>query len=794
MNAFEIRNIAIDSSDKYYNWLTENNKGTQEVDVFSVDYLLSQDLLIKLRLSAKLFDQESIFFRLLSNNQIYDNSKVKIVEYDSDKNILLIKPTELVRKYFENLRPHDIKVISDLKFLVKRVQTWYEKNGASINVPVNISTLKKPIDNNSFLPNLSPSSNQIDSLKSIFSNPFTYVWGAPGTGKTQFVLAYAVLHYIKNNKRVAILAPTNNSLEQVLRGVIKMTDLDHIPRKQIIRLGTPSRNFAEEFPEVCEEKGVQKRLEEIDKQINILQKIVSYHQDTETIKLVKQQLTTFNNFSALETKLKSVSQILDEASLNLQKKTSIVSNLQSDLKIEQVNRRKAQNSIHSFSHKMKKVFTSDQTSQEKRLADVISKVSTIQKSLQQEEQLLTSLQQDLSDKSNNYGKISNEVNQYINSVKKNFSKLNEFNSVCSKLVIGNWREVKNQIEKTLQLKINQNVIDDELRKEYSRHSKNELEIMFNKYLSERNHLATMSTQERLVNVNVIACTLDGYIGKYVQQKMSVDHIFMDEAGYANIIKALTLFNHSVPITFLGDHKQLPPVCELSLDKVSNEEEYQNIFIWSQSSIFIDSIFNNSRDVALHQYINNLAFQPKLIQMSSLDATYRFGSNLTAILGRHIYDSSFKSNNPDGKTNIFYIHATKTEEYKSRISLNEVDAISKLVNNIKRNGNNDFIILTPYKKQVKLLGKHLPVERNELKILTVHGSQGREWHTVILSVVDTTDKWFVDSLSNISRGLNLINTAVSRAKNQLIIVCDTEYWFNQDGQLITDLIVNCKEYS
>jgi superfamily I DNA and/or RNA helicase len=50
---------------------------------------------------------------------------------------------------------------------------------------------------------------------------------------------------------------------------------------------------------------------------------------------------------------------------------------------------------------------------------------------------------------------------------------------------------------------------------------------------------------------------------------------------------------------------------------------------------------------------------------------------------------------------------------------------------------DFVILTPYKKQIRLLNNYLPQERNDLKILTVHGSQGREWETVILSVVDTT---------------------------------------------------------
>jgi len=128
-----------------------------------------------------------------------------------------------------------------------------------------------------------------------------------------------------------------------------------------------------------------------------------------------------------------------------------------------------------------------------------------------------------------------------------------------------------------------------------------------------------------------------------------------------------------------------------------------------------------------------------------------------------------------------------EGLKSRVSMNEVSEISKIVANLKRSGNDDFVILTPYKKQIRLLNNHLPQERNDLKILTVHGSQGREWDTVILSVVDTSDKWFVDTKIPISKGLNLVNTAVSRAKRNLIIVCDKNYWAGQKGQLITELI-------
>ena len=115
---------------------------------------------------------------------------------------------------------------------------------------------------------------------------------------------------------------------------------------------------------------------------------------------------------------------------------------------------------------------------------------------------------------------------------------------------------------------------------------------------------------------------------------------------------------------------------------------------------------------------------------------------------------------------------------------EAAAIQQIV---KSNKLKEFVILTPYKNQMAKIGALLPNERNNHLILTVHGSQGREWDTVILSVSDTSDKWFTDSQNRVSKGKNLINTAVSRARKRLIIVCDYNYWIKQNNQLITGLL-------
>ena len=72
-------------------------------------------------------------------------------------------------------------------------------------------------------------------------------------------------------------------------------------------------------------------------------------------------------------------------------------------------------------------------------------------------------------------------------------------------------------------------------------------------------------------------------------------------------------------------------------------------------------------------------------------------------------------------------------------------------------------------------------------MTIHASQGREWDTVIVSVVDSrVNEWsFMNSKD--PKMKKVVNTAVSRAKHRLVIVCDFDKWKDQDGQLISALI-------
>ena len=103
------------------------------------------------------------------------------------------------------------------------------------------------------------------------------------------------------------------------------------------------------------------------------------------------------------------------------------------------------------------------------------------------------------------------------------------------------------------------------------------------------------------------------------------------------------------------------------------------------------------------------------------------------------------------------------------------------------------IITPYVNQRTLLSeslhrlmkKHGMTEDMDDDIVTVHGSQGREWDAVIFSVTDSFEEAFLTN-SRRMESLKLLNTAVSRARKTLILVGDVSDWKRRPGQLLSEL--------
>ena len=304
-------------------------------------------------------------------------------------------------------------------------------------------------------------------------------------------------------------------------------------------------------------------------------------------------------------------------------------------------------------------------------------------------------------------------------------------------------------------------------------------------LSELMDSASKSLKGRLV----FALTVD-YLHSHYKTLSDVginsallSHVFLDEAAYCPLIKAGILFSLKAPVTFLGDHLQLPPICEASNQAIDNAET--KLFLWSMSAIYFPTVFCDEEplETLFEKHTRKVFEIPENVFVSALPETFRFGNNLASILDSFIYKNGFMGRS-DINTEIIAINAVRdSRDSEPRANTAEALAIKEY---IVKNDLKNYVVMTPYKVQRKILNTVLRGITSPDDILTVHASQGREWDTVILSVVDRSNPCFTDSTK--LEGLCTMNTAISRAKKNIVIVCNCDYWAKKrDKQLIGRLI-------
>ena len=250
----EIKKRLCDGAKRYYEYLSSHNLGLSEIPI-SVPTLQDDTLILSLRgnvadmdlklSSALILDVDSTHY------MVGDEENIELQYYDErQKVVYLTLDSTLKESVKKNLKK--LRLFSDLKFLVKNVEEFFENFGDRLKLPTYIESSVIPI-----IPTLSDEQNQ--ALKVVLSEPLSYVWGPPGTGKTQKVLFEAILHYMRQGKRVAVVTTTNNALEQVLITLIKQFDTLGLDRSSILRLGTPTMGYMNAYWQTCDPSLLQQK-------------------------------------------------------------------------------------------------------------------------------------------------------------------------------------------------------------------------------------------------------------------------------------------------------------------------------------------------------------------------------------------------------------------------------------------------------------------------------------------------------------------------------------------------------
>ena len=202
-----------------------------------------------------------------------------------------------------------------------------------------------------------------------------------------------------------------------------------------------------------------------------------------------------------------------------------------------------------------------------------------------------------------------------------------------------------------------------------------------------------------------------------------------------------------------------------------------------SAIYFPEIFRSEFEQPdlYRMYFEHLDPTFQTVHVSFLKRTFRFSQNLACILDEHLYHSGFYGSSETG-TKICLIDSPHfSGSMRKNGSPEEAKKIAQYLNTEVPE---DYAILTPYRVQRQMLRRKLGLPED--KVLTVHGSQGREWNTVIISVVDAREKFFMSSDCKGSNGARIVNTAVSRCKKNLVLVMDFSAWEQEEGELLTQI--------
>ena len=235
-----------------------------------------------------------------------------------------------------------------------------------------------------------------------------------------------------------------------------------------------------------------------------------------------------------------------------------------------------------------------------------------------------------------------------------------------------------------------------------------------------------------------------------------DLVVMDEAGQCNIATALLALAKAESLLLVGDPNQLRPVVVL--------EEQVNQDLMEQYNV--PENYNYKTNSILDVMIENDNISKYIL----LKYHYRCGKKIVNFSNQRYYNNSLNLSfiENDGELKVLDV---KNQTLNQR---NEAfEEASEIVNYIKRNDIHDAYIITPFVNQKELIQSLLRKSGIlDIDCGTIHSLQGAEKDTIIFSSA-ISPKTSKKTFEWIKDNHELINVAITRAKNKLIIAADTE---------------------
>ena len=272
---------------------------------------------------------------------------------------------------------------------------------------------------------------------------------------------------------------------------------------------------------------------------------------------------------------------------------------------------------------------------------------------------------------------------------------------------------------------------------------------FNRYLKEDGNL------ENLLKVFPIIATTNQSAKKLGSAKVHFDLTILDEASQCDMAMALLPILRSENLMLVGDPQQLNPV--ITLDDLDNKRLIKKYEIADEYDYKKNSIYKS--------YLAADSVSDEVL----LSHHYRSAKEIIGFNNKKYYNNKLRVMTAAKDMSPLVFQETPNEKPIVRnTSANEAEAIAEFVAN---HPEKSIGIITPFVAQKEMIDEALKNRGVSATCGTVHTFQGDEKDVILFSFALTqstapgTYNWFADNKE-------LINVAVSRAKEELVIFSNT----------------------
>lgn len=276
---------------------------------------------------------------------------------------------------------------------------------------------------------------------------------------------------------------------------------------------------------------------------------------------------------------------------------------------------------------------------------------------------------------------------------------------------------------------------------------------------------------RLLNVFPLVICTNLASAKLGSSKPQFDLVIMDESGQCNVATSLIPIVRGSNLLLVGDTNQLQPVTVI--------EENVNDDLVEQFGI------NKEYDYIHNSILSTMLRKDRNSKNILLSYHYRCGNKIANFVNQRFYEEQLKLLNQEPGDLIYYNVKNAFNPEARNSYKEEAFQIAKI---IKDNGYKDVGVITPFVRQAELINEYLnKFGITDVKAGTIHTLQGSEKSVIIMSAALSirTGRKTMDWIKN---NHELINVAVTRAKEKFVFVGDKEAIDKLSGEESSDIKV------